>query len=495
MADVTLTIDAKTAKAITDIQRLAVEQGKFAAGVEETEKKLGGAGKATTIWKDSLETMAVRAGSAVAVLGTLKLAVDDYVSSLKAANTAQESMAQTVQTFIGLQQPGQSDKAIQNVLAAGQKYGLGPNESLSIFQQAQSVIPYQEGQGMKSMAADFYAVSIMELMQAGVDQESAQNIVRMSLGKNKEGTEITPQQAASLAFMGAQKSRLSESEFAKSISATQAYSDVSAGTAAISALSYKVDTPQLRETAQAAGLGLNLPNKLMTNLEKEYDKDYGKGSFAGLNEVERVRALTDYYGQQDQAGLIKLGMTEQLQAKGVSILQEQFPAFESTYNNMTTLPDNLVADTVARQRAESPIVESTMAGQEARAATEVGQFYDEDARYWQNIQLQRGQRLKKLGAGRFTDPESGKPTKFGSLLDTLSHLGGPGTIPRDPEYYELSGTPEQTRKTAGELTQGVIDEQRKTNELLQKQLDQTTKQGGANRNAAPETVPLRNGGV
>ena len=300
MGDVTLVIDADTAKAVRDLVKLAQSQGTLERKTKElgeTSKKsgkeaadalenmtnsgnkattsLGGVTQATTSLAKSIGGMI--AGSVG--LGTVAQLAREVAANFKAAAVEGDRVAKAMLP-LSVQTAGKEAGASARALLMGAKEGLTPEESGTIANTLKSI------QG-SNFVKDFQTAAVLKNL--GVEGQDAAPIVQAGVVRG-----IGSMRAADLALGAADLASWAPADVAKVIPKTLGYASMEEGLAAGATLrTAGIPMEQMPASVEALGRVLN---KDATPLAKKFH-------LKGLSAEQRLDLLSakaDASGDRDE---------------------------------------------------------------------------------------------------------------------------------------------------------------------------------------------------
>ncbi|GMW02651.1 MAG: hypothetical protein AMXMBFR84_37870 [Candidatus Hydrogenedentota bacterium] len=442
MADVTLTIDANTAKAMREMAKFANEMSRIEGGVDKFGKKSDWATKKVSAFIGELKSMAAAALSVGALVSAFSK-LDDYLS--RVADRAVKAQT-ALMDLASIQEPGKAVEARNTAMQLGARMGVAPESAMNVFQLSQSMTGSIAGG--KSMARQ-----AMGLMALGTDTDAAMQMMKLSTEKFASGRQLTPEQAAILAYTGAKEAQLTIPGFASGARAIGSFSDQIQGSAFISTLSMSTgitDNRELATMARGATSGLSNESKFRDRLigaAKSKGLDYYQ-----LSEEQKLSLvegmLPGATGRTTIEKLSNLGLQDMEARRGMAPVLDRMGMFrseiarqeEDVYSGMT------IEDVLAQARKDDPSLERSFRANQAASLNEVLSIMGPDALKASEYELRKTQvGLERTASGLgILNTDQGKQSPWVPSFD--GPLSPYATYPTGPSFQMPSDATIQARK-------------------------------------------------
>lgn len=361
-----------------------------------------------------LASMAAGAISASAAISLVREENARLIALADKSNAAVKGL----QGFIALQAPGAEGQAhVRDTALKGARSGLTTEQTGTIATAIQSIADAdgnRKMEGKEKVAFDKSLSAALLLGKLGVSAEDTQAAITGGMVRG-----ISGDVAADKLVEAAGRSKLNESDFARSSAAMGQFGDQDAALAAVAAMSRTEDKGELPTLIRSAALALGESAD-----SSEFSKKYG---LAGLSEAEKIARLREIGKQQGTGATeeeriasfsksLKEKGLDETKARAVGALIREGGTFADTYGAVKAIGPGagVAAGRLAGLEAD-PAYRAAQQAQEAKTMAEAAALFgpeSDKARALKNDRLARGAKLQAEGGGAGVNPETGEAYSF-----------------------------------------------------------------------------------
>jgi hypothetical protein len=476
MSQVTITITGDSAKAANEFRKLVGMEQQLANAAENAGKK---SKRGTDEAVGGLASMGQKIKEvAIGVTGGLGLTeafragievLKQYDTRLGEVAQKQNSLAESAISLAAMQPKGMEEETVKKASELGVLHGVKPSESVDIVQELQSVGGTLED-GLKMAEESF---RLMKLRTEAVDAKAV-----MSFGHQLG---MTPKEASSLIYRGAELSRYEPADFAKAMPVLSEYRESPEfGVAAMSAVSRIKQSGEMETFVRKAAMGLTTENEMTKKLDlnKKLEDAYALAEQLGA-EIDPMLVRLDIVregvkpnkrtGLYDISIMQAAGISEEREAQGLAILLNDYDRLVQELRDIETRNIDSVQQKI-EALAKVPMFKAYYDEQEHLAQLELEQAwgpYAESARERDEKLRKQGQALEYNPA--FVSQETGKPEGFiGRIVGALQDTRTPEEKNADILGFggKISFTPTDSSDAGVTLSSAIEENTAATKELI-----------------------------